>query len=92
MNVGIGGFRLEAILRGLYTRELYTHTHTGAPAMAVIENGGEDSRTTKQVMAQWRKLQELKRSLVRDGLADGDTKPADLLKKVREAIPSDLFA
>lgn len=50
-----------------------------------------DTRTPKQLMTQWRKIAEIKRGLVRDGLADGNATPADLLEKIRQAIPKELF-
>lgn len=50
-----------------------------------------DTRTPKQLMTQWRKIAEIKRGLVRDGLADGNATPAELLEKIRLAVPKELF-
>lgn len=50
-----------------------------------------DARTPRELMTQWRKLTELKRSLVRDGLANGDATPSQVIDVIRNAIPVDLF-
>lgn len=51
-----------------------------------------DTRTTKQLITEWRKLEEIRRSLVRNGLINGDAKPADIVRALRTAIPPDTFA
>jgi len=51
-----------------------------------------DKRTANQVLRQWDKLEQLKRQLVRAGLAAGDATPAQIIAKVREIIPPDIFA
>jgi len=43
-------------------------------------------------MTQWRKLAELKRGLVRDGLCNGNATPAEIVNCIRGLIPADLFA
>lgn len=50
-----------------------------------------DKRTANQVLRQWDKLEQLKRQLVRAGLAAGDATPAQIIAKVREVIPPDVF-
>ena len=51
-----------------------------------------DARSPRELMTQWRKLAELKRGLVRDGLCNGNATPAELLACIRGLIPPDLFA
>lgn len=52
---------------------------------------GDDKRTTKQLLTQWRKLEEIRRSLVRNGLVNGDASPADIVNALRKAIPPGTF-
>lgn len=51
----------------------------------------DDTRTTKQLITEWRKLEEIRRSLVRNGLISGDAKPADIVSALRKAIPAGTF-
>jgi hypothetical protein len=51
-----------------------------------------DTRSTKELLTQWRKLEELRRSLVRQGLVSGDAGPAEVLDALRKMIPPDVFA
>jgi len=50
-----------------------------------------DTRTTKQLITQWRKLEEIRRSLVRTGVINGDATPADIVNALRTAIPFGTF-
>jgi len=50
-----------------------------------------DTRSTQQVFTQWRKLQEIKRTMVKEGTLNGDASPAQVIAKLREQIPPDLF-
>ncbi len=50
-----------------------------------------DTRTTKILLTQWRKLEEIRRSLVRNGLVAGDATPADIVAALRTAIPVNVF-
>jgi len=51
----------------------------------------EDTRTTKQLITQWRKLEEIRRSLVRAGIINGDATPAEIVQALRIAIPPGTF-
>lgn len=51
-----------------------------------------DERTTAQVMRQWEKLENVKRQLVKQGLLTGDATPAQVIQKIREIVPPDIFA
>lgn len=51
----------------------------------------EDTRSTKTLLTQWRKLEEIRRSLVRNGLVNGDASPAEIVSALRKAIPTDVF-
>lgn len=50
-----------------------------------------DTRTMQQVVTQFRKVQELKRALVKAGTLNGDATPAQVLAAIRNQIPPDLF-
>jgi len=50
-----------------------------------------DSRSTQQVVTQFRKIQDLKRILIKDGIINGDATPAQVLAVLRIQIPQDLF-
>lgn len=52
----------------------------------------DDTRSTKTLLTQWRKLEEIRRSLVRNGLVSGDATPAEIVNALRTAIPPDVFA
>lgn len=52
---------------------------------------GKDIRDNATVLTQWRKLQEIKRAMVRDGKCDGDATPAKVLEAIRAEIPPNLF-
>lgn len=51
-----------------------------------------DTRSAKELLTQWRKLKEVRQSLVRQGLVDGDATPAEVLAALRKMIPPDVFA
>jgi hypothetical protein len=50
-----------------------------------------DPRTTKELLTEWRKLDELRKSLVRQGLLDGDAPPAEVIATLRKVLPPDVF-
>lgn len=50
-----------------------------------------DSRSTQQVVSQFRKLREIKRDLVKEGTVNGDATPRQVLQALRDSIPEDLF-
>ena len=52
---------------------------------------GTDSRTNREVITQWKKLQEIKRALMKEGTVTGAATPADVLAAVRGQIPADLL-
>lgn len=52
---------------------------------------GKDIRTNATVVTQWRKLQEIKRGLIKDGKCDGDANASTVLAKLRAEIPPGLF-
>jgi len=59
--------------------------------MADTNPAGVDSRTNSELMRQWKKLQEVKRSLVKEGVVNGDATAAQVLTAVRQQIPTDLL-
>ncbi len=52
---------------------------------------GTDTRSTTEVLTQWRKLEEIRRSLVRNGMINGDATPEEIIDALRRQIPADLF-
>jgi len=50
-----------------------------------------DQRTSREVTRQWEKLQQMKRALVKEGLLTGNATPQQVLDKIRELVPADLF-
>ena len=52
---------------------------------------GTDTRSTTEVLTQWRKLEEIRRSLVRNGMINGDATPKEIIDALRRQIPADLF-
>lgn len=52
---------------------------------------GKDVRDNKTVLSQWRKLQEIKRALIKEGKVSGDAAAAQVLAAVRAEIPPDLL-
>jgi len=58
---------------------------------AQATNQSADSRTNSQAVRDWQKLNELKRSLVRQGLCNGDATPAQVIQTIRSQVPADLF-
>ena len=61
--------------------------------MAAEKNAekNDDTRSTKTLLTQWRKLEEIRRSLVRNGLLDGNATPGELVEALRKAIPVEVF-
>jgi len=59
--------------------------------MADTAQPAADSRTNREVITQWKKLQEIKRALMKEGQVTGDATPADVLAAIRAQIPSDLL-
>jgi hypothetical protein len=56
------------------------------------EKQHEDTRSVKQLLTEWRKLEEVRRSLTRHGLLNGDATPQDVINALRKAIPPHVFA
>ncbi len=52
---------------------------------------GTDTRTNREVITQWKKLQEIKRSLIKEGALNGDATPQMVLAAIRGQIPADLL-
>lgn len=50
-----------------------------------------DNRTAKDLFAQWRKIDEVKRQLVKAGKINGDATPEQVIAKLRETIPVETF-
>lgn len=50
-----------------------------------------DNRTTAQLFKEWRKINEVKRNLIRGGKINGDATPDDIVKALRELIPPSVF-
>lgn len=50
-----------------------------------------DSRTTAELLTQWRKLSEIKRDLTKAGIINGDATPAEILTALRQTIPPNIF-
>lgn len=50
-----------------------------------------DNRTAKQLLTEYRKIDDLKKSLVRQGVLNGDATPAEVIEAIRKIIPIDLF-
>jgi len=51
----------------------------------------EDTRTANQLLRQHEKLAKVRRELVKQGLLNGDAKPADVISCIRAQIPADMF-
>lgn len=51
----------------------------------------QDTRTNQELFTQWRKLEEIRRSLVRTGSLNGDASPDKIISTLRSIIPPDLF-
>lgn len=54
------------------------------------ENNG-DKRSTAELFKQWRKLAEVQRNFTKNGLLSANATPAEVIAKLREQIPADLF-
>jgi hypothetical protein len=50
-----------------------------------------DTRSTQQVINQFRKITDLKRQLVKSGKLNGDATPSQVLAQLRKEIPQDIF-
>lgn len=59
--------------------------------MAELTTAAKDTRTNREVITQWKKIQEIKRSLLKEGEISGDATPGMVIAKVREQIPVDLL-
>lgn len=59
--------------------------------MAPTETTDADTRSTAQVMTQWRKLMEVKRQLIKQGLLNGDATPQQIVDTIRRQVPVDLM-
>lgn len=51
-----------------------------------------DTRSTVELFKQWRKLAEVQRNLTKNGLLNANATPAEVIAKLREVIPPDVFA
>lgn len=51
-----------------------------------------DTRTTQQIFRQWERLNAVKNQLIKMGLANGNTPPAEVVAVLRQQLPADLFA
>jgi len=51
-----------------------------------------DNRSVSQLFKEWRKLAEVQRNLTKNGLLNGNATPAEVIAKLREVIPPDVFA
>lgn len=70
---------------------VFTTSKKGSLTMPDVTQSGKDSRTNREVITQWKKLQEIKRALLKEGTVSGDATPADVLAAIRAQIPSDLL-
>lgn len=50
-----------------------------------------DTRSVKTVLAQWRKLEEIRRQLTKAGKLSADAAPTDVIEKLRECLPPSVF-
>lgn len=50
-----------------------------------------DERTNRDVMRQWERLKTIKNDLIKMGLANGNTTPAECLEILRSQLPPDVF-
>ncbi len=55
-------------------------------------NAGPDERSNSQAVRDWQKLNELKRSLVRQGVISGDATAEAVIAAIRQQVPSTLFS
>lgn len=53
--------------------------------------GTTDVRDANQLLKEWRKLQDVKRSLIKQGLLTDEATPAQVIDALRQTIPQDLF-
>ena len=60
--------------------------------MAAATTDEKKARTNAQLMTQWRKVQEVKRQLMKEGIVNGDASPTQVIAAIAAAIPEDLFA
>jgi hypothetical protein len=51
-----------------------------------------DDRTNNDLLTEWRKLEEIRRSLTRQGAITGDATPAQVMEALRKLIPPTLFS
>lgn len=54
-----------------------------------IQNG--DTRSTTELFKQWRKLAEVQRNLTKNGLLSANATPAEVIAKLRDVIPAEIF-
>ena len=57
-----------------------------------MTQSAEDTRTANQLFKEWRKTEEVKRTLIRHGIISGDASLAEVLDALRKAIPQDVFS
>lgn len=59
--------------------------------MTQLPSAAGDTRSAQQVVSQFRKIQEIKRVLVKEGTLNGDATPQQVLAALRSQIPKELF-
>ena len=50
-----------------------------------------DTRSAAQLFKEWRKLEEVRRNLTKQGLLNGNATPDDVIDTLRKAIPPAVF-
>lgn len=55
-------------------------------------NPNSDTRSTAELFKQWRKLAEVQRNLMKNGLLSANATPAEVIAKLREVVPPEIFA
>jgi hypothetical protein len=52
---------------------------------------GADTRSNKQLLTEWRKLNDLKRQLVKEGHLSGDCNLSQMLAEIRKQLPPNVL-
>jgi len=78
-------------------QESKTHPKVGAERVLAekvktMPENQPDTRTPKTLFAQWRKLQDVKNSLVKAGAINGDATPQQVIEGLRKSLPVEVFA
>lgn len=53
--------------------------------------GQVDTRSPRDVMRQWERLKTVKNELIKMGMANGNTSPAECLEILRKQLPPEVF-